>query len=121
VCIVPDSESQELAQFFKTRDSETIIEGLGTLLAVQSRRLQVGLLDENAEGELNPEVTKIVNTLFDRGVKLAKLVNPDLASASATKITFNQQTINASTPAGAHGFYCRGVREAWNQAREHHA
>lgn len=98
VCIVPDSEPQELARFFKTRDSDTIIDGLGTLLAAQTRRLQSGLLDEAAEGELDPEVTKIINTLFDRGVKLAKLVNPALAAAGAARITVNQNTLTASTP-----------------------
>jgi hypothetical protein len=98
VCSVPDSDSVELAQFFKTRDSEAIIDGLGTLLAMQTRRLQAGLIEEAADGDIDPEVTKIINTLFDRGVKLAKLVNPALAAAGAPKITFNQNTLNTSTP-----------------------
>lgn len=100
VCSVPDSEPAELARFFKTRNSDTIIEGLGTLLAAQSHRLERAMADESMTGETKPEVTKIINTLFDRGVKLAKLVNPALAAAGATKINLLQQnnTIQGSTP-----------------------
>lgn len=98
VCAVPDSEPSELARYFKTRDSETIIDGLGTLLAAQTRRLNTAMQEEEELGMLNPQVTKIINDLFDRGVKLAKLVDPKLAAAGATKIQFNQNTINASTP-----------------------
>lgn len=78
VCSIPESEPAPLAKMFKTRDSERIIEGLGTLLAAQSRRLETGMEDEQLTGELDSEVTKIINSLFDRGVKLAKLVNPAL-------------------------------------------
>jgi hypothetical protein len=79
VCSIPDSEPASLARMFKTRDSDMIIEGLGTLLAAQTRRLERGIEDEDDMGELDPEVTKIINTLFANGVKLAKLVNPALA------------------------------------------
>jgi hypothetical protein len=85
VCSIPDSEPAPLARFFHTRDSNQIIEGLGTLLAAEVGRLERGMEDENLDGELDPEVTKILNTLFDRGVKLAKLVNPALAAAGAPK------------------------------------
>lgn len=79
ICAVPDSEPQALATFFKTRDADTIIEGLGTLLAAQTRRAEKGL-DRESENDdkLDPEVTKIINAVFDRGVTLAKLLNPTL-------------------------------------------
>lgn len=103
VCIVPGSEPLELAKFFKTRDSDTIIDGLGTLLAAQTHRLEKALETEEVSKELLPETTKIINTLFDRGVKLAKLVNPALAAAGANKFNFNfgdtnNTQINAGTP-----------------------
>lgn len=101
VCSVPDSEPAELAKFFKTRDSDTIIEGLGTLLATQTRRLARALDSEDVDEKVNPEVTKIINTLFDRGVKLAKLVNPALAAAGAAKFTINNNSrtaVLAGTP-----------------------
>jgi hypothetical protein len=85
VCSIPGSEPADLARFFQSRDSDTIIEGLGTLLATQTRRLERGLEDEVEFGELDPEVTRIINSLFGNGVKLAKLRNPALAAAGAPK------------------------------------
>lgn len=86
MCAVPGSEPEELATYFNTRNSDLIIDGLGTLLATQTRRLNEGLLAETVRNEitgdaiteLNPEVTKIINSVFDRGVQLAKLVDPSL-------------------------------------------
>jgi hypothetical protein len=100
VCSVPDSEPAELARFFKTRDSDTIIEGLGTLLAANTRRLEKGVDDEEMTGKLDPEVTKIFKHIFDQGVKLAKLVNPALARAGAPNVNFRfqQQIVTASSP-----------------------
>lgn len=100
VCTVPDSEPLELAHFFKTTDSETIIEGLGTLLAAQTHRLNRSLELENEHNDISPETTKIINTLFDRAVKLAKLVDPRLAAAGAMRINIDNRTatINASSP-----------------------
>lgn len=94
VCIVPGSEPEELAKFFQTRDSDTIIDGLGTLLAVQSHRLEHAIRAEEDKNELHPETRKIINDLFDRGVKLAKLVNPALAAAGAAKINIQNNTAN---------------------------
>lgn len=99
VCIVPESEPVELARFFKSRDSSTIIEGLGTLLATSSHRLQKAVEIEEETESLNPETRKMINDLFDRGVKLAKLVDPVLAAAGAAKVTTNNMTqINAANP-----------------------
>jgi hypothetical protein len=78
VCSVPGSEPVHLSQYFGSRDSEQIIEGLGVLMKTQTRRLEQGIQDEELEGELQPEVTKIINGLFDRGVTLAKLIDPGL-------------------------------------------
>ena len=78
VCSVPGADPTDLAKYFKTRDSDMIIDGLGTLMAAQTRRLQAGMAMEEDFGELDPEVTKILNSLFDQGAKLAKLVNPAL-------------------------------------------
>jgi hypothetical protein len=86
VCSVPGAEPTELARYFKTRDSGMIIDGLGTLMAAQTRRLERGLAEEEDFG-LEPEVTKMMAQLFDQGVKLAKLLNPELRGG--TKININ--------------------------------
>lgn len=101
VCIVPESEPVELARFFKTRDSDTIIDGLGTLLAAETRRLEKALQKEDEDFDeegLDPKLTKVIQGLFDRGVKLAKLVNPTLAAAGAPKVNQSFTQINAGTP-----------------------
>jgi hypothetical protein len=78
VCSVKGSETSALAQLFQSRDSGRIIDGLGTILAAQTKRLEMGMESEDDFGELDPEVTKIMNQLFANGVKLAKLVDPSL-------------------------------------------
>lgn len=99
VCIVPDSEPVELARFFKTRDADTIIEGLGTLLATQTHRLEKAIKAEEDSGQLHAETRKIINDLFDRGVKLAKLVDPALAAAGAPRsLTQNNINFEGMTP-----------------------
>ena len=85
VCSVPGAEPAPLARFFKTRDSGLIIDGLSTIMAAQTRRLERGMKAEEVFDELDPEVTKLLNSLFDQGVKLAKLVDPGLR-ASPTKV-----------------------------------
>lgn len=76
VCSLPEAEPVPLAKFFKTRDADTIIDGLGTLAATNTRRLERGLNIEQVDGELDPEVTKLMNQVFDQGVKLAKMLEP---------------------------------------------
>lgn len=80
VCSVPGAESARLSQLFKTRDGDTIIDALGTLLASQASRLERGMYNEEIDGELDPEVTKIANLLATQGAQLAKLVDPSLRS-----------------------------------------
>lgn len=78
VCSVPGAEPAKLAEYFNTRDADRIIKGLGTVLAAQSNRAEEAMEQEAVTGDLSPEVTKILNSLFSNGVKLAKLVNPQL-------------------------------------------
>lgn len=78
VCSLPGAETNVLAKHFRTRDSDQIIEGLGKLLEVQTARLEEGRETEVLMGELQPEVTRILHSLFQNGVKLAKLVDPAL-------------------------------------------
>ncbi len=102
VCSVPGSEPAELAKHFKTRDADMIIDGLGTLLALQARRLDRGVADENVYGELDPEVTKIANQLFTNGTKLAKLLNPALNGGARVQVNVGTgasvAAVQASTP-----------------------
>lgn len=99
VCAVPDSEIVQLSEFFKDRDSGRIIEGLGELVAVNTERLSRAMADEADKNKIDPEVTKLVASIFDQGVKLAKLINPALA---VPKLSFtlnqNKVAIEAANP-----------------------
>lgn len=86
VCSLPDAEPTELAKFFKTRDAETIMDGLGTLMAANTRRLERGMRAESMMDELDPEVSKIMGQVFEQGVKLAKLVDPALRGGTKVQV-----------------------------------
>lgn len=82
VCSLPGSESAPLARLFKTRDSDRIIDGLGELLSINADRLNDGRSNEELDGEINADVSNLVNQMFKQGVTLAKLLNPSLRSVS---------------------------------------
>lgn len=102
VCSVPGSEPASLASQFGTRDADTIIDGMGTLLQMQARRLERGVNDEDLYGELDPEVTKIANQLFTNGAKLAKMLDPARFSGPSVQVNVNgggsHAAIQAATP-----------------------
>lgn len=83
VCTVPGAEPVKLARMFNTRDADTIIDGLGTLMAANASRLERGLRWEEIDGEVDPEVSKMLGQVFDQGVKLAKLLEPGRFSGGA--------------------------------------
>lgn len=110
VCSVPGSEPAELAKHFQTRDVDQIIDGMGTLLALQARRLDRGVSDENLYGELDPEVTKIANQLFTNAAKLAKVVDPQRFAGPSVQVNVNNgnaAAIQAATPNQALGSIVR--------------
>lgn len=78
VCSLPGSDSVELSRFFTSRDSAVIISGLTRLLEFQAERLEDGRENEKLTGDLDPEVTRIADSLFERALKLAKLLDPQL-------------------------------------------
>jgi hypothetical protein len=104
VCSIPDTEPARLANLFQTRDADTIVTALGTLLSTHSNRLERALEEETAlggnDGPLDPEVTKLINSVFDRGVELAKLLNPELRAPRGRPVTVGVQVNNGSA-AGA--------------------
>jgi hypothetical protein len=85
LCVpVPGAEPVKLSRMFNTRDADTILDGLRTLLAANANRLERGMQYETVDGEVDPEVTKMVGQVFDQGVKLAKLLEPTRFSGGAS-------------------------------------
>lgn len=78
VCSVKGSETNVLGKMFQTRDSGQIIGAIGALMEASSERLQRGMESEKEFGELDPEVTKLMNQMIGNAMKLAKLVDPSL-------------------------------------------
>lgn len=103
VCAVPDTEPQELHAMFGTRDADTIINGLNTLLTMESRRYVKAVDAEDIEEDgLDGETTKLAKNLFDAGTKLAKLINPNLENPQRPgHISFTQINTGGATPASA--------------------
>ncbi|URG17371.1 terminase small subunit [Rhodococcus phage Mbo2] len=87
VCALPGKEFTRIAEFFGTRDSDDIIDGIAKILGMQANRFEQLLEEEEnrrvearSKGEptppLDPEVNKVANDLQKNGERLAKLVNP---------------------------------------------
>lgn len=101
VCSVPGSEPANLAKQFKTRDADSIIDGLSSLLSSQAARLERGVADENMYGELDPEVTKLSNLVFNNGLKLVKVLDPARFSGPKVQVNVNgggATAVQAATP-----------------------
>lgn len=111
VCILPDSEPAELATYFKTRNGHQIVEALGNVLSAMAARAQRALRQETAVIEaheedpdskpdviLSPELTKLMNSVFDRGVQLAKLVDPTIAHQMSSRVNLNFSLTASNTP-----------------------
>ena len=89
VCAVPGSEGIELSRYFDTRNSDTILDGLGKLMAMQADRIKDAIDDEKETGKKDKEINKDLKNLFDQGTKLAKLVDPSLRGTSQTNVQVN--------------------------------
>lgn len=87
VCSLDNEErTYDLAKVFKTRDSDQIIDGLGALVAANTERLKRGMREEEAFGDVDPNVTKLLGSVFDQGIKLAKLVDPNLRGGTKVQV-----------------------------------
>lgn len=79
VCTVAGSEGKSLADHFKTGNAASIVEGLRSIVAVQADRVQQAIDAETFSGEdADPNIDKMLNSVFKNGVTLAKLIDPAL-------------------------------------------
>lgn len=91
-CGVPKTEQHKLAQFFGTRNSEDIIDGLTALVRVSAERLDGQMETERILGDADPNVTKGLSQVFDQGVKLAKLIDPGLRGGPKVQVNVGGAT-----------------------------
>lgn len=87
VCSVPESEASSLAKMFGTRDVDQIISALGGVVSKTAERYERAVTEEDRRfaisGELNdkgdivdPEITKLGNSVVQQAEKLVKLLDP---------------------------------------------
>ena len=103
-----DTAGKELVSNFKTRRSTDIIDALGGVLSAQESRTHAAMAAEKQYNEKNPdepkfspEVTKMLATLFDQGVTLARLVDPTLGLSGRKRSAIETQaheSLAGSTP-----------------------
>lgn len=100
VCSLPGTESKKLASYFNTRDANSIIDGLGAIVGRNVERLERGFREEEDDDEIKPEVTRIVGQVFDQGVKLAKLIDPNLAGGTKVQVNVGStaQVVSQQNP-----------------------
>jgi hypothetical protein len=71
-----------------TRNADDIIDGLSLITSAGANRLERSMKVEQAIGDVDPDVTKMMAQVFDQGVKLAKLLEPQRFS-SGSKVQVN--------------------------------
>lgn len=86
VCTLPNAETKSLASKFGTRDAEEILDGLGALMATGAHRLERGLRLEAEDGDIDPKVTTILNSLHAQGVTMAKMLDPSLRGGAKVQV-----------------------------------
>ena len=91
ICGLRESPMADLEKYFDSRNAGRIVDGLANIVRLQARRAEALVEQESHGSEINPEVDKALNALFANGVKLAKLVDPNLAGPG-TKVQVNVGT-----------------------------
>lgn len=86
ICGLKDSKVGDLEKFFQSRNSALIVDGLARIAQLQAQRLEASMEAETASGEVSPEVTKQINSLFANGSKLAQLVDPELRGGPKVQV-----------------------------------
>lgn len=110
VCSVPGAEPIELSKFFNSRNADTIIDGMGILMAANTKRLERGVNDEETFGELNPEVTKIMNQVYEQAAKLAKMIDPARFAAPKVNVNIGAGSNASITSGSPRQFVAEAVR-----------
>lgn len=78
ICTLPGTEGKKLADFFETRDIESIKNGYAGLIKATAERFDMGRENEVAHDELDPAVTRIGTSLGGMLEKFAKIIDPKL-------------------------------------------
>jgi hypothetical protein len=103
ICGLRESKVGDLEKYFQTRSAGKIIDGLASLTQLQARRLENSMEKEVEDGEVDPDVTRQINSLFANGTKLAMLVDPSLKGGPSVQVNVgvnggNAQVVASTNP-----------------------
>jgi hypothetical protein len=104
ICVVEGTEAHKLSEKFKSRKASDIIDGLSTLLSANTERLEKAMVSEEevaqltGKFQLSPQVTTLANAVFDRGIQMARLLDPQVAGQMSHSRT-NIGIVNANAGA----------------------
>lgn len=102
VCGYGDSSMSDLTRLFGSRSAARIIDGLSEVLKLQANRLEASIQNEASSDEIDPDVTRQMNSLFKNGTQLAKLLDPAL-SGPGTNVQVNVGIANGNAASVASG------------------
>jgi hypothetical protein len=103
VCNMAGTESKKLSDMALSRDAGVITDMLASIVSKQAERAERALTDEQFSAKtdgLDPQVDKMLNSLFKNGVQLAKLRDPTLGKPL---VQINNNTLNAGGAAASVG------------------
>jgi hypothetical protein len=89
ICIVDGTEASKLSEKFRSRKATDIVEALSALLGANAERLEKAMVseqeiaDQTGQFRLSPQVTTLANATFDRGIQMARLLDPNVAAQMA--------------------------------------
>lgn len=113
VCALPSSDGRRLSSYFDTRESKTVIDGIGQVLQYQASRLERAIEDEDRAWERqddlreqdpdalpytpSPAISRMVNDVQRNGERYAKLIDPNLTRPQMA-VQINTGTGKVETP-----------------------
>ena len=104
ICTLPESSVPDLAALFGSSDVDKILAGMQEIMVKQATRAEHAMRKELYEDDdLDPEVTKILDGLFSKGEKMAKLRDPKRFAKPAISINNQNVQLARPGPAGAIG------------------
>jgi len=124
VCIVPNSEGKSLADFFCTRDADTVLMGMEAILRKQAERTE-GAVEAEEERikqqkkdgkpvEYSDQVSKMLSDLQKNSERFLKLVDPrftkPLVQINQAQITQNVEPRNIDPAAAKQELLDMGMR-----------
>lgn len=105
VCGLGNTDGEGLRVAFGTRDSRSILDGMTKIMELNADRIEKAIDSEDVEETgLDPELTKLLDSTFKQGERMAKILDPTLRPGPAAQVLINNASgagpaqIESATP-----------------------